>query len=62
MNTVCVEIDGEQVVQVRDRANVSDVVALHVEVLQVLVVSELIAEVTNFRVFSVFERERRESV
>lgn len=61
-NAVCVAIDGQEVVEVSNRSNVSDVVTFEVQVLQMLVIFQFIAQVSHLGILSVFHCEGRESI
>ena len=61
-DAVGVAVDSQQVVQMRNGVNFSDVVSLEIEVLQMLELSQLVAQVTDLRFLSVFQRQSRESI
>ena len=61
-DAVGVAVDSQQVVQMRNGVNFSDVVALEIEVLQMLELSQLVAQVSNLRLLSVLQSQSRESV
>ena len=61
-DVVGVAIDSQQVVQVRNGVNFPNVIALEIEVLNMLKLSQLVAQVANFRVLSVLQCQRRESI
>ena len=61
-DVVGVAIDSQQVVQVRNGVNFPNVVALEIEVLQMLELSQLVAQVANLRLLSVLQCQRRESI
>ena len=61
-DVVGVAIDSEQVVQVRNGVNFPNVVVLEIEVLQMLELSQLVAQVANLRLVSVLQCQRRESI
>ena len=61
-NTVSIAIDSEKVIQVCNRFNGTNVVAFQVEVLKMLVVSQLVAEITNLGILSVLQSQSGESV
>ena len=61
-NTVSIAIDSEKVIQVCNRLNGTNVVAFQVEVLKMLVVSQLVAEITNLGILSVLQSQSGESV
>lgn len=61
-NAVRVAVDCEQVIQMGNGWDVPNIVALEVEMLQVLVLSQAVAKITHLGILSVLQRQRRERI
>ena len=61
-NAVRRSIDSQEVAQIADRFNVTKIVALEVQVLQVLVLLQAITKIAHLRIISVLHGQGRESV